>query len=291
MFGPFSNKSNYWTMSKDPAFLFYSQDFYSGTRTMTPEERACYIDLLIYQHQNGYIPNDLKRMSMFCSGVEQGTLEGTLQTKFKLCDKGWYNERLQQVVADRAKFKAGLSNKGKLGSLFKLAKRELSGDKYNKIKHLVYSVIGESKVVEQLNDPNQTLQGTLQGLLKHLENEIENEIVIENTNEEESEIKIEVWPTFDDFWNLYDKKTDRAKCEKKWNNLKQEDKEAIMEYLPAYKQSTPDKKYRRNPETFLNNKTWENEIIDNSTGNNRNRIPQAGSFTLADFGYDENTFS
>ena len=36
---------------KDPAFLFYSKDFYEGTRTMLPEERACYIDLMIYQHQ------------------------------------------------------------------------------------------------------------------------------------------------------------------------------------------------------------------------------------------------
>jgi len=34
---------------KDPAFLFYSKDFYEGTRTMLPEERACYIDLMIYQ--------------------------------------------------------------------------------------------------------------------------------------------------------------------------------------------------------------------------------------------------
>ena len=31
---------------KDPAFLFYSKDFYEGTRTMLPEERACYIDLM-----------------------------------------------------------------------------------------------------------------------------------------------------------------------------------------------------------------------------------------------------
>ena len=32
-------------MAKDPAFLFYSQDFYAGTRTMLPEERACWAHL------------------------------------------------------------------------------------------------------------------------------------------------------------------------------------------------------------------------------------------------------
>ena len=51
------------SMSKDPAFLLYSKDFYEGTRMMLPEERACYVDLMIYQHQNGgFIPNDVRRI-------------------------------------------------------------------------------------------------------------------------------------------------------------------------------------------------------------------------------------
>ena len=36
---------------KDPAFLFYSSDFLSGTMLMTDEEIGQYIKLLCLQHQ------------------------------------------------------------------------------------------------------------------------------------------------------------------------------------------------------------------------------------------------
>ncbi len=70
--------------------------------------------------------------------------------------------------------------------------------------------------------------------------------------------------TFDMFWNLYDKKVDRIKCERKWENLKAQDKKAIQNYLPGYVKSTPDIQFRKNPSTFLNNRAWENEIIQRS---------------------------
>ncbi|WP_262250095.1 hypothetical protein [Parapedobacter soli] len=66
--------------------------------------------------------------------------------------------------------------------------------------------------------------------------------------------------SFDCFWNLYDKKVDREKCNRKWNNLKAEDKKAILAYLPGYIAATPDKQFRKNPSTFLNNRAWENEL-------------------------------
>jgi hypothetical protein len=72
---------------------------------------------------------------------------------------------------------------------------------------------------------------------------------------------VSVWPSFDDFWNLYDKKDDRPKCEKKYKSIKQEAREKIMEHLELYVRSTPDKKFRKNPLTYLNNESWENEII------------------------------
>ena len=66
---------------------------------------------------------------------------------------------------------------------------------------------------------------------------------------------------FDVFWNSYNKKIDRIKCEKKWYNLTDDERTDCMKKLPAYIVSTPDIKYRRNPETYLNNKSWMNELI------------------------------
>jgi hypothetical protein len=66
---------------------------------------------------------------------------------------------------------------------------------------------------------------------------------------------------FEVFWNLYDKKEDRQKCEVRWRNLKDSERQKCIEALPAYIESTPDKQYRKNPATYLNNKSWENEIV------------------------------
>ena len=40
-------------MNKDPAFLFYTSDFLTGTMFMTDEEVGVYIRLLCVQHQHG----------------------------------------------------------------------------------------------------------------------------------------------------------------------------------------------------------------------------------------------
>ena len=65
---------------------------------------------------------------------------------------------------------------------------------------------------------------------------------------------------FDRFWNLYDKKAGRVKCKKLFNNLSENDWNKIFETLPTYIQATPDKQYRKNPETYLRNRAWEDEL-------------------------------
>jgi hypothetical protein len=80
----------------------------------------------------------------------------------------------------------------------------------------------------------------------------------EEEKEEEQYINID----FEFFWIEYDKKVgDKQKLIKKWNNLTDAEREKIMEYLPSYKQSVPDKQFRKNPETFFNNKSWNDEIV------------------------------
>ena len=83
----------------------------------------------------------------------------------------------------------------------------------------------------------------------------------EEEKEEEQYINID----FEFFWIEYDKKVgDKQKLKKKWNNLTDAEREKIMEYLPSYKNSVPDKQFRKNPETFFNNKSWNDEIVNRS---------------------------
>ena len=65
---------------------------------------------------------------------------------------------------------------------------------------------------------------------------------------------------FDDFWNLYGKKVGRKKSETRWKRLSNKDRTAIMEHLPNYIRNTPDVQYRKNPETYLNSESWNDEL-------------------------------
>lgn len=109
------------------------------------------------------------------------------------------------------------------------------------------------------------------------ETETETESETETETETEGAARLLIWPTFEQFWDKYGKKVDRVKCEKKWEKVPQRDREKIMVHLDAYIPATPDLKFRRDPATYLNNRSWENEIITNGhttakiTRDDRNR--------------------
>lgn len=65
---------------------------------------------------------------------------------------------------------------------------------------------------------------------------------------------------FEIFWNLYDKKIDRSKCEKAWNKLRDSDIDRIMFTIKEYVNANQDIKFRKNPLTYLNGKCWNDEI-------------------------------
>lgn len=72
---------------------------------------------------------------------------------------------------------------------------------------------------------------------------------------------------FEEFWCAYDKKVGRPKCEKLWSKLTMAERVACLNYIPLYKQAQPEKCYRKNPETFLRNKCWNDELIYHDNGN------------------------
>lgn len=67
--------------------------------------------------------------------------------------------------------------------------------------------------------------------------------------------------SFDKFWDLYDKKVGKDKAISLYENLSRKDKEAIFKHVPLYKMARPDKQYRKDPQTYLRNHSWNDEII------------------------------
>ena len=66
---------------------------------------------------------------------------------------------------------------------------------------------------------------------------------------------------FDMFWNLYDKKIDVTRCKKSFMNLSLSEMSEAIKGVKIYVESTPDKKYRKNASTWINNKSWQNEVV------------------------------
>ena len=85
-------------MSKDPAFLFYPNDYIGGTMGMTFEEKGAYMELLMMQFNRGH-------MTSHMIGQAVGQIWENLQGKFKKDDKGlFYNERLEIEIERRKAF-------------------------------------------------------------------------------------------------------------------------------------------------------------------------------------------
>ena len=73
--------------------------------------------------------------------------------------------------------------------------------------------------------------------------------------------------SFEKVWELYERKGNKKTSMKKWANLKNLCREAALKHIPLYVKATPDKQYRKNFETYLNQECWNDEIINkNETG-------------------------
>jgi uncharacterized protein YdaU (DUF1376 family) len=84
-------------MGKDPAFLFYTSDFLTGTMFMTNEQVGLYIRLLCAQHQHGgRIDTNVLRTQ--CDSITGGD---TVFSKFTHDHTGSYNERLAEEIEKR----------------------------------------------------------------------------------------------------------------------------------------------------------------------------------------------
>ena len=76
---------------------------------------------------------------------------------------------------------------------------------------------------------------------------------------------------FETFWNAYNKMRNRGECELIWQRLSDTDKANIMQHVAKYIASTPNKKYRKDPITYLKNRSWEDEIITDTPQNYGNK--------------------
>ena len=86
---------------------------------------------------------------------------------------------------------------------------------------------------------------------------------------------------FEKFWDLYNYKVgSKSKVLKKWESLNELDRGMIMEHLPHYIKSTPDKQFRKHPATYLNNQGWFDEIVVKTNGVIDFKLDSTGNFYM-----------
>lgn len=128
-------------MAKDPAFLFYSNDFLSGTFSFTDEQVGKYIRILCIQHQK-YRLSEKEFLNL--SGQDEDII-----TKFEteqIEDKTYYfNNRLREEATKRSKYTES-------------RRKNLDKDKHinshmdsHMVKHME-DVIEDVNVIENIDD-------------------------------------------------------------------------------------------------------------------------------------------
>lgn len=227
-------------------YPYHIGDFNNATRYASRLERSVYRDLLdMYYEQESAIDgtdlDKLQRRLNVRSTDEQTALDFVLTEYFENQDGFYFNNRCEQEIK---KYQDKLENAIKAGKASAEARRKKSTKKQRKGVDS-NGVQGNSTDVQRtFNDGSTNVQPT-----KNQEPRTSNQEPVTNSI------------AFDDFWNAYDyKKGGVTKPKAKWDSLSDTDKELIMAHIPDYVVSTPVKKFRKHPMTYLNNEGWLDEI-------------------------------
>jgi uncharacterized protein YdaU (DUF1376 family) len=98
---------------KDPAFLFYPNDYMGGTLGMTLEEKGAYMELLILQFNKGHFT--IEQAKKLLNGSFERLWE-VLKEKFTEDEtRGFFNERLEEEKNKRKNFNTKQKEKGSKG--------------------------------------------------------------------------------------------------------------------------------------------------------------------------------
>ncbi len=253
-------------------YFHHIGDFNQATIHLTRIERSIYRDMLdLYYETEQPLMSDTAKLQRRLRAVtteEKQAVIDVLNEFFVETEAGYFNKRCnEEIEAYHAnqgqKSEAGKASaeKRKIAKLQKLA--ELNGfstvDEYllhtksTDVERSLNSVATEC----ERNCSEQATEIKLTNNRKPITNNQYISIDSPSACVPEKTLNI----PFEDFWDAYGKKINPEKCKAKWTKLKDAERESIMEHLKEYIPSTPDKTYRKNPFTYLNNKSWNDEVI------------------------------
>lgn len=117
-------------MAKDPAFLFYTGDFSTGTQFFSDEQVGIFMRLLMAQHQHGHLSE--KHIKIICKRYDNDIKE-ILKKFAQDGDGNWYNERLEIEIFKRKSYIESRSNNRKSSSY---AKKDMINISNSYVNHM-----------------------------------------------------------------------------------------------------------------------------------------------------------
>lgn len=226
-------------MAKDPAFLFYVNDFDCETKFFTNVQVGMFIRLLIAQHQHGHL--SFEQMVFVAGEANDAVFSKFLKDKKGLFFNAWLDEKIEQ----RKKFCESRK------------KSRISGNK--KLKQ-AQSIDSQSLVSSRTSNTRKTY-------VIHTENENENENIsnIISKNIAKDIAKNNVEEKFIEFYKMYPKKVSIKRAREKFLKINPDDSlfEKMMTSLSGQIMSPQWQKdngqFIPHPATWLNQERWNDE--------------------------------
>lgn len=112
--------------TKDPAVLFYINDWLTSTAEMDADARGWYLNLLLHNYDKGSLPNNIEKLAVLCNvkfsefNRFKQVFEQVFKQKFNLLENDRLsNPRTDTVLKDREYFKEKRSIAGKTSYVMK----------------------------------------------------------------------------------------------------------------------------------------------------------------------------
>jgi hypothetical protein len=204
---------------------------------------------------------DLPYFKFFCSEWNDGdiTLEDyEIQGLFiNICSYYWSNECYLSVEKLKKRFKHNIEN---IEYLIEINIIHEENDFI--LINFLDEQSTERKRKSKVNSENGSKGGRPKNPTKseNKPNALNSLSEIKGNKKREEERREEKKTEFENFWNFYNKKKDQKKCFEKWLKLSKEEIKQIKLTIKSYVDSTPDVQFRKNPLTYLNGKSWNDEI-------------------------------
>lgn len=232
-------------------YNFGPKDYMSKTSFLEPMEDLAYRRMLDYCYLNERpLPIDIAEIALLISmRTHSDSIAVVLHYFFELTDYGYINDRVERDI------KAYQAKSAKARASARIRWGEDKPEKESRISNREVSSERNANACKTHDGRNTNYK-----LLT-----INKELETNSDNDNQKQLNI----PFDIFWQVYAKSVAKGKCESKWSSLSNRVREQIMQHLPAYISSTPVKKFRKDPYTYLNNEGWLDDIITNELPTNQ----------------------